>query len=224
MHAPDALVVRGGNPLHSPMHAEGLFVIQDEASQLVGRYAVTQPGQRVLDVCASPGGKTLMMAAAAGVDGLVVASDVRGRRVDLLRTTIARAGATNVRVVQADAARPLPYARVFDRVLLDAPCSGLGTLRRDPDIKWRRTPADLPALASAQRAMLAHAAGVLKPGGTLVYATCSSEPEENDDVVAAFLRDHGEFSRMDEPLRTLPFRDGLEAFFAARLVSAGHLR
>jgi 16S rRNA (cytosine967-C5)-methyltransferase len=223
-HAPGALIVRRGNPLLSPMHADGLFVIQDEASQLVGHYAGAQPGDRILDVCASPGGKTLMMAAAAGVDGLVIASDVRGRRIDLLRATVARAGATNVRVVQADAARPLPYGRVFDRVLLDAPCSGLGTIRRDPDIKWRRTVAELPALASAQRAMLGHAADVLKPGGTLVYATCSSEPEENDEVVAAFLQTREDFALADEPLRTLPFAVGLEAFFAARLVSARHLR
>ena len=223
-HAPDALVVRRGNPLSSPMHADGLFVIQDEASQLVGHYAGTQRGERVLDGCASPGGKTLMMAAAAGVDGLVIASDVRGRRVDLLRTTVARSGATNVRIVQADAARPLPYGPVFDRVLLDAPCSGLGTIRRDPDIKWRRTAADLPALAAAQLAMLGHAADVLKPGGTLVYSTCSSEPEENDDVVGAFLRARGDFALTDEPLRTLPFAGGLEAFFAARLVCARHLR
>jgi 16S rRNA (cytosine967-C5)-methyltransferase len=223
-HAPDALVVRRGNPLSSPMHADGLFVIQDEASQLVGHYAGTQRGERVLDGCASPGGKTLMMAAAAGVDGLVIASDVRGRRVDLLRTTVARSRATNVRIVQADAARPLPYGPVFDRVLLDAPCSGLGTIRRDPDIKWRRTAADLPALAAAQLAMLGHAADVLKPGGTLVYSTCSSEPEENDDVVGAFLHARDDFALTDEPLRTLPFAGGLEAFFAARLVSARHLR
>jgi 16S rRNA (cytosine967-C5)-methyltransferase len=149
---------------------------------------------------------------------------VRGRRVDLLRTTVLRSGATNVRIVQADAARPLPYGPVFDRVLLDAPCSGLGTIRRDPDIKWRRTAADLPALAAAQLAMLSHAADALKPGGTLVYSTCSSEPEENDEVVGAFLRGRDEFSLIDEPLRTLPFAGGLEAFFAARLVSARHLR
>lgn len=223
-HAPDALVVRRGNPLRSPMHADGLFVVQDEASQLVGHYAGARPDEQVLDACASPGGKTLIMAATAGADGLVIASDVRGRRVDLLRTTIARAGATNVRVVQADAARPLPYRQVFDRVLLDAPCSGLGTIRRDPDIKWRRSPADLPALAAAQLTMLGHAASVVKPGGTLVYATCSSEPEENDEVVAAFLRARDDFRLTDEPLRTRPFADGLEAFFAARLVSTGHLR
>lgn len=223
-HGPDAVVVRRGNPLLSPMHADGMFVIQDEASQLVGHYADPRPGERVLDACASPGGKTLMMAVAAGVDGLVIASDVRGRRIDLLRATVARAGATNVRVVQADAARPLPYGRVFDRVLLDAPCSGLGTIRRDPDVKWRRTAADLPALAAAQLAMLGHAADVLKPGGTLVYATCSSEPEENDNVVAAFLRARAGFALTDEPLRTSPAAGGLEAFFAARLVSARHLR
>jgi 16S rRNA (cytosine967-C5)-methyltransferase len=224
-HAPDALIVRGGgNPLASPLHDQGLFVIQDEASQLVGRFAAAAPGERILDACASPGGKTLAMAADQGGRGLIVASDVRGRRVDLLRRTIARAGAQQVAIVQADAAAPLPFGRVFDRVLLDAPCSGLGTVRRDPDIKWRRQAADLPGLAAVQLAMLDRAKDVLRPGGRLIYATCSSEPEENDDVIASFLANDPTFRLAGEPLRTLPFRDGLEAFFAAMLVSANDLR
>lgn len=223
LHAPDALIVREGNPVTSPLHGDGLFVIQDEASQLVGHYASAQPGERILDACASPGGKTLVMAAAAR-PGLIVASDVRGRRVDLLRATIERSGAANVVVVQADAAAALPFAPAFDRVLLDAPCSGLGTVRRDPDIKWRRRPADLAAMAAVQLAMLEHARAVLTPAGRLVYATCSSEPEENDDVVAAFCGRHPEFRQAGAPLRTLPFRDGLEAFFAAMLVRDKDLR
>ncbi len=103
-------------------------------------------------------------------------------------------------------------------MLLDAPCSGLGTVRRDPDIKWRRQEADLAGLAAAQLAMLDEAARVLKPGGAIVYATCSSEPEENDEVVDRFLRKRPEFGEERERLRTLPFRDGLEAFFAAMIV------
>ena len=127
-------------------------------------------------------------------------------------------------IVQADATRSLPFGRVFDRVLLDAPCSGLGTVRRDPDVKWRRREEDFPALAAVQLAMLDRTSEVVKDGGAVIYATCSSEPEENDEVVAAFLERHPGFLRSGEVLRTLPFRDRLEAFFAAMLVRSRHLR
>jgi 16S rRNA (cytosine967-C5)-methyltransferase len=156
--------------------------------------------------------------------GVIVASDVRPRRLRLLTAAVARSGSQRVRVVRADVTRPLPFAPVFDRVLLDAPCSGLGTLRRDPDIKWKRQASHLAALAAAQLRMLDHVAAVLKPGGTIIYATCSSEPEENEAVVEAFLAGHAGFTAIDLPLQTLPHRDGLEAFFAARLVSTGQLR
>lgn len=222
--AADALLVRSGNPLSTPWHDEGLFFVQDEASQLVGTFADAQPGERVLDACASPGGKTAAMAAAMERRGLLVASDVRDRRIGLLAQTVRRSGAAIVSIVQADASAPLPFAAAFDRALLDAPCSGLGTLRRDPDIKWRRREEDLPALAAGQTAMLANVASVVRPGGQVIYATCSSEPEENEDVVAAFLASHPDFRAAGEPFRTLPFRDGLEAFFAAMLVRTKDLR
>jgi 16S rRNA (cytosine967-C5)-methyltransferase len=127
-------------------------------------------------------------------------------------------------VVRADAGGPLPFRPVFDRVLLDAPCSGLGTVRRDPDIKWRRRKEDLPELVRAQRAMLDHSAAVVVAGGALIYATCSGEPEEDDEVVDAFLAEHPEFERDGEAFRTVPFRDQLEAFFAAMLVKTKDLR
>ena len=222
--APDALVVRQGNPVGTRLHEDGLFFIQDEASQLVGHFADARPGERILDACASPGGKTLIMATAAGQDGRVVATDVRARRIDLLAETVSRSGASNVHVVQADARSGLPFCERFDRVLLDAPCSGLGTLRRDPDIKWRRKEDDLVALARGQVVMLEHAASVVADGGHLVYSTCSSEPEENELVVEEFLRRHGEFRPAAAPFRTLPFRDRLEAFYAAILVKTKDLR
>lgn len=235
--APDGLVVRSGNPLLTPIAHDGSFLVQDEASQLVGLFAGAQPGERVLDACAAPGGKTTQLAADAP-EGLVVASDVRGRRVDLLLDTIRATGAANVRVVRADASGGLPFAAPFDLVLLDAPCSGLGTLRRDPDIRWRRSAEDFPALADAQFAMLNEAARVLKPGGRLVYSTCSSEPEEDEQVVDRFLSGRDDFALAPaltpEPVRafidarghfrTLPFRDGLEAFFAAMLVKTKDLQ
>ena len=110
------------------------------------------------------------MAAAVGPDGLVVAGDVRPRRIDLLRQTLTRAGAERASVVQIDLGRPLPFGPVFDCVFLDAPCSGLGTIRREPEIRWRRASGDLPALATAQLGMLGHAAAAVRPGGRLVYA------------------------------------------------------
>ena len=206
--------------------------MQDEASQLVAAVANAGAGDRVLDACAAPGGKTVALAAAAGRDGFVVAGDVRPRRIDLLRAD-ARAVRCASRSASCGWTPPLlPFGPVFDLVLLDAPCSGLGTIRRDPEIRWRRTEADLPVLAARQRAMLERAARAVKPGGRLVFATCSSEPEENEDVVAAFLGGHPAFAVEDprEPpgplaalaglftpegfLRTWPHAHGLEAFFA----------
>jgi 16S rRNA (cytosine967-C5)-methyltransferase len=222
--AADGLIVRSGNPLSSSLHDLGFFVVQDEASQLVGSYAGARAGETVLDACASPGGKTLVMAAASRGEGLIVASDVRPRRVNLLSETVARSGAANIAIVQADVTGTLPFGRVFDRVLLDAPCSGLGTVRRDPDIKWRRQEADLPTFAAAQQKMLEAVAAVVKEGGAIVYSTCSSEPEENDGLIGGFTSRHPEFRVEGDPLRTLPSRDGLEAFFAAMLVRTKHLR
>jgi 16S rRNA (cytosine967-C5)-methyltransferase len=221
---PDAIFIRSGNPLTTHLDESGDFVIQDEASQLVARFVDAHPGDNILDACASPGGKTTAMAAAMDGRGLIVAGDVRGRRLELLARTVKRSGARNIHIVQADATMPLPFAPMFDRVLLDSPCSGLGTVRRDPDIKWRRTAADLPVLAQAQALMLRNAAAVVRPGGRLVYATCSSEPEENEAVVDAFLVANPSFQAAQPHFQTLPHRDGLEAFFAAMLVRTKDLR
>lgn len=231
-HAPHGLTVVTGNPLRRP--AEGLFFVQDEASQLVPLVVGAQAGQRVLDLCASPGGKTTAMAADMGDSGAIVACDVRNRRLALLNETVHASGARCVSVIRVGREGPLPFAPVFDRVLVDAPCSGLGTIRRDPDIRWRRSEADLPALARDQIALLARAAEVVAPSGCLVYATCSSEPEENEGVVDAFLQEHANFTLLDlretgpdslapfidtrGMMRTLPFEHGLEAFYAAAMV------
>ncbi len=207
---------------------------QDEGSQLVAHTLGASAGERVFDACAAPGGKTAVLADDMGRGGLLVAADHRHARVRLLRDVLSRAGIT-APIVQLDATRGFPFDGVFDAVLLDAPCSGLGTLRRDPDLKWSRTATDLPALAATQRAMLAQAATVVRPGGRLLYATCSSEPEENEQVVEPFLAANADFVHapaapgpavidgerlVDDRgyLRTLPFRDALDAFFGALLV------
>ena len=243
-HAPDGLIVTAGNPLRAPVPGSvsgsssgslsGSFFVQDEASQLVSLVVAARPGERVLDLCASPGGKTVAMAADTRDTGLLVACDVRARRVRLLRDTVKTSGAACVRVAHVASSGPLPFAQVFDRVLVDAPCSGLGAIRRDPDIRWRRSEADLEGFARDQLALLERAAAVVRPGGTLVYATCSSEPDENEVVVDTFLSRHDAFTLVDlrgdassrlTPLldergmmRTLPFAHELEAFFAAALV------
>jgi 16S rRNA (cytosine967-C5)-methyltransferase len=248
-YAPDALIVEAGYPLRSAAAADGSFVVQDEASQLVGLAAselaarhrvdtvsAARPTPLVLDACASPGGKTTAIAAAVP-GGLVIACDVRDRRIQLLRRTVHDAGASNVRVVQANLRHTPPFSPSFDVVLVDAPCSGLGTLRRDPDIRWRRREDDLPALAAVELALLRSAATAVAPGGRLLYATCSSEPDENGDVAAAFLAAAPEFKGislseaapalplavLDEHgrLETDPMRHGLEAFFAAAFERAG---
>jgi 16S rRNA (cytosine967-C5)-methyltransferase len=235
-YAPDGFTATSGNPLRTPLAGSGQFFVQDEASQLVSLLGAVEPGMRVLDACASPGGKTTAMASTAGDRASIVAADLRNARVQLLRDTVGASGAQNVRIVRADLESGLPFHAVFDLVFVDAPCSGLGTIRRDPDIRWRRKETDLARFADAQIVMLRNAAAAVRPGGRLVYSTCSSEPEENDAVIAAFLQSHSSFDAVDlrserpachpalEPLldesgrfRTSPVKDGLEAFFGAVL-------
>jgi 16S rRNA (cytosine967-C5)-methyltransferase len=174
------------------------------------------------------------MAADMDDSGLLIACDVRARRVSLLRDTVRLSGASCVRIVHVGTAGPLPFRLMFDRVLVDAPCSGLGTIRRDPDIRWTRSESDLARFAGAQVALLQRAADAVAPGGRLIYATCSSEPDENEGVIDAFVAARGDFELVDlrtevppplrkvlddrGMLRTLPFTHALEAFFAAALV------
>ena len=229
--APDGLVITRGNPLRRP--ADGLLFVQDEASQLVPMVVGASAGERILDLCASPGGKTVAMAADMRETGTIIASDVRPRRLNLLRDTIRTANTHRVSVVRVPTVGTLPFGSVFDAVLVDAPCSGLGTVRRDPDIRWRRREEDLAALQRHQVTLLCRAADVIRPGGRLVYATCSSEPEENENVVADFVATRTDFRIVDlrmsahavitrfiDPqgfFRTMPPAHGLEAFFAALL-------
>ena len=235
--APDGIVVERGNLREESARAD--LVVQDEASQLVALLAGESPGPLVLDTCASPGGKSTAIAATLQPGGRVVACDVRERRTALLRRTVAAVGAANVLIVQADVTTSLPFRARFSTVIVDAPCSGLGTLRRDPDIRWRRDAGSLDALAAAQRQMLDQAARVVAEGGRLVYATCSSEPEENEAVVESFLGTHAGFTPLRADLanpavagelvdsrghlRTEPDRHGLELFFGAVFERSGQL-
>jgi 16S rRNA (cytosine967-C5)-methyltransferase len=177
------------------------FRFQDIGSQSIVPLLDLQPGQTFLDVCAAPGNKTAQ-ALERGVHG--VACDIHHHRLLALRELDAG-------LVVADAATALPFRRRFDRILLDAPCSGTGTLARNPEIKWRLEPRDLDDLRSRQRALLANAIALLAPGGRLVYSTCSLESEENDDVMAPYA--------VSQVFRRLPGRDPGDGFFAAVLES-----
>lgn len=233
-HAPWGLVVTSGAVTGSAVVADGRALLQDEGSQLTGLVAPVAPGDRVLDVCAAPGGKTLGYAFGAGASGRVVACDVRRGRLETLAATVSRGRAATVRVVGIDPDAPLPFRVAFDVVAVDAPCSGLGALRRDPDIKWRRTADGLAAFASRQLELLRRAAETVAPGGALVYTTCSTEPEENRDVVSRFLAESPAFGRepaggagVQERLApfvtaqgeflTRPGRDRLEGYYGAVL-------
>ena len=159
----------------------------------------------------------MTMAGRVGATGLVVACDVRPRRMRVLRDTVRRCQLDRVRLVQIPADGTLPFRDdAFDLVLVDAPCSGLGTLRRDPDIRWKIQPQDLVRLAAVQAGLLQRVASLVAPGGQLLYATCSSEPDENEDVVNGFLATHPDFA-LTAQHRTTPHEHQLEAFAGAVL-------
>ena len=231
--APDAIVVRRGAARLRATAAwrAGHFAFQGEASQLVAPLLAPAPGMRILDACAAPGGKTTHAAALVG-DGEVVALDVRPAGAARIAREARRLGAGSVRAIAGDARRP-PLRGAFDAVLVDAPCSGLGTLRRHPEVRWRRQPADVARLAVLQREILDGVAPLVRPGGTLVYAVCTLMREENGDVIRDFLTGWPRFHLDDLSgavagrvrdaltpegfLRTLPHRDDLDGFFIARL-------
>jgi 16S rRNA (cytosine967-C5)-methyltransferase len=228
--APDGLRVQGGgDPGGWPAFVEGQCVVQDEASMLVARLLEPAAGATLADVCAAPGTKTTHLAQLMHDRGRVLAFDPQPARLARLVDAVARLGVTIVEPVAGDVETVAPrWAGACDGVLVDAPCSNLGVLRRNPEAKWRRQPADLAAAGARQRAILDAAAALVRPGGRLVYATCSLEPEENDEVVRDFLAGHAAFT-VDPPtagpvspdaggfVRCLPHRHGTDGFTAIRL-------
>lgn len=184
----DAFSVSGGSVVGTQSFRQGLISVQDEASQAIPLLLDARPGNRVLDLCAAPGGKTAPLARAVGITGLVIAADRHAHRLHAMRAQFERLHLDRIRIVGLDAERPpLPLAPKFDRILVDAPCSGTGTLARHPEIRWRLGPNQLSEFHRLQVAILLSAMEVLAPGGRLVYSTCSLEPEENESVVAAAL-------------------------------------
>ena len=189
---PNCLAVTG-DAAHTNAHAEGLFHIQDMCSQTAALTLGAQPGERVLDLCAAPGSKSFTIAEEMGSDGRLLACDISAGRLRQAEKNAARLGISIIKVRKNDASKPNPAMGIFDRVLCDVPCSGLGVLRRKPEIKLRGrdTFARLP---QTQSAIIANAAEHVRPGGTLVYSTCTINPAENEDIVNAFLAAHTDFS------------------------------
>ena len=171
----------------------------------------------MLDLCAAPGGKTTLMADRAGDEAMIVAADRSATRMETVIATSGLQELKSIEPVLLDAAEQLPFKPgSFDKVLVDAPCSGTGTLRRNPEIRWRLSTADIDAFAEKQKRILSRAADAVKPGGRLVYSTCSVEREENEDVIAEFLARDDRF-RVVDSLRTWPHRHGSDGFFMAVL-------
>ena len=218
-----------------PLLADGRLEVQDEGSQLVGLLVAPRRSDMVVDFCAGAGGKTLLLGAMMHSQGRLYAFDVLAKRLARLTPRLARSGLSNVHPQVIGSERDTKVKRLagkIDRVLVDAPCTGFGTLRRNPDLKWRQSPQDLAELAARQARILDAAATLVKPGGRLVYATCSVLPEENDAIVDAFLASHDTFLERDAAsalaqagvpldtgtrLRLLPHLHGCDGFFAAVL-------
>jgi 16S rRNA (cytosine967-C5)-methyltransferase len=231
-YVPGAFVVESGPASEVQQAASrGLIYLQDEASQLVSQLLDARSGERILDLCAAPGSKTSHIAALTRNGAWIVACDIHPHRLAQLAATCNRLDARSVERVVLDATSELPFlveAQRFDRVLIDAPCSGTGTLRRNPEIKWRLAPDDPARLASVQLGILNRATDVIRRGGRLVYSTCSIEREENEDVIFRFI-DEGAPFRIIRPdahtdlitsegfVRTFPHRHQTDGFFAAVL-------
>jgi len=224
-------------PMALPSYREGLWLFQDEAAQLVTYLLDLAPGGRLVEIGAGRGGKTTHLAARMQDRGLILAVEQHRGRLQELRVNLKRWGVNLVQPLLADATAPLPVrAEAVDHVVVDAPCSALGIIRRHPEIKTRLQEADLATFPPRQGAMLQAAAGLVKRGGSLLYITCSTEPEENEEVVAHFLAGHPEFRLATDPhllppparslvhppgyFHSLPEEHHLDGFFAALLARA----
>ena len=231
--APEGIVLPAATVESLPGFAEGLFQVQGEASQLVLCLLSPQPGERILDACAAPGGKSTQLAELMRDEGEIVAIDISERGIEKIRQNVRRLGLKSIRMIRANTTEQMPELgrALYHRILVDAPCSGLGTLRAHPEIKWHRSEKDIQRLSLLQSKILARVAESLKPGGILVYSTCTLTRDENDSNVERLLA-RGEFELQDAArylpdqakhmvrgkyFQALPHRDNTDGFFAARL-------
>ena len=232
---PGSVVARfEGSPAESGLFRDGYFHVEGQASQLAALCVEAKPGETVLDLCAAPGGKTILLAEEMQGTGRLISCDAAENRVRLIRTAVERMGFANVEALCNDATRPNPKLPAADRILVDAPCSGLGILAKKPDIRYKTLPKDRhDELLATQSAILDTAASLLKAGGRLVYSTCTIDPAENEDQVAAFLARHPEFSVVtpevpfpagmtvgEHGALSVPTRTGMDGFFLCAMQKA----
>jgi 16S rRNA (cytosine967-C5)-methyltransferase len=236
-YLPETIILKGAAKLDSDGWRDGLFQPQSEASQMIARMLGPEPGATVIDCAAAPGGKTTHLSEMVGERGRVVALDRNFAGLRNARAVAARLRRRNVIFAQADVAIAIPLPLESAKyVLLDAPCTGIGTLREHPEIRWRLQPGDFARMARLQAAMLEKAAALLRPGGAMVYSVCSVAPAEGPELIRSFLATHRGFSIDANPphsrdfgdaidgdgfLRTSPDRGGLDGFFATRLIRTG---
>lgn len=230
----DGIAITGRHSVITlPGFDTGLFAVQDESSQLAGQLLGAEPGERIWDACSAPGGKTCHIAQLMDDRGELVATDISRSKLTLVQENARRLGISSVSTDVADLHQPDTFPDgYFDRILLDAPCSGLGVIRRNPEAKWRLFSGDITRLAAVQKTLLKNAAARLKPGGTLLYSTCSTSEAENELVVEDFLLHHpgfvlenlndifpgwGDLIEFYGMFRTWPHRHGIDGFFAARI-------
>jgi 16S rRNA (cytosine967-C5)-methyltransferase len=199
-----------------PSFELGSFYVQDPSTLLAARELDPQRGETILDLCAAPGGKLTYLAQLLGNEGRLVAHDAATERLKLIEQNCARLGVTCVQTALPSTLDPRTSA-LFDRILVDVPCSNTGVMRRRVDLRWRIRPEEFLRLSAAQGELLRRAASLLKPGGILVYSTCSLEPEENSQVVDKFLAEYANF-RLDRTRELLPFVEGVDGTYVARLV------
>ncbi len=219
----NALHVKGGNLLDTEFYKMGMFTPQDESSMLVSEKLDPKQGDVVMDVCAAPGGKTTAIAERMNNTGKIIASDVYRRKLDLIDREAERLGIRNIETRSWDATRvDSSMVQKADRVLVDAPCSGLGVVRRKPEIKYKSLSSDMELLPKKQLAILSASSSYVKMGGTLVYSTCTINPKENEKVVEAFLRKNSSFSKVDETL-LLPHINGTDGFYICVMKKAESL-
>jgi len=199
-----------------PSFKDGWFYVQDPSTLLAVRELGAKPGESVLDLCAAPGGKTAFIAELMENRGRITAQDREPDRLELIRENCARLGVTCVEASIAPMGIIAKPSKRFDRVLVDAPCSNTGVMRRRVDLRWRIRPEEIERLSTAQLELLRQAAPRVKPGGILVYSTCSLEPEENGAVVKQFLAEHPDFT-LEQERELTPFADGVDGAYVARL-------
>ena len=209
----NALNIKGSRLLDTELYKLGMFTPQDESSMLVAEKLDPKHGETVMDVCAAPGGKTTAIAERMNNTGRIIASDIYRRKLDLIDKEARRLGITNIETRSWDATRvDSSMIQKADRVLVDAPCSGLGVVRRKPEIKYKELTEEMELLPKKQLAILSASSGYVKPGGRLVYSTCTVNPRENERVVEAFLKKNPAFSKIERTL-LLPNVNGTDGFF-----------